>query len=155
MTNNLRICYLCMYLLFMHVCMCSFICFTVITHFLPFLTSSKASRLKSRHEIKTDLITLLLTLLLWLCMIHQCMLLQRQIPVFVICHQNAIIHDLKLWNDFSLMVMSARPDFFNPAPSIIYSLHPASCADLMQDTHQFGNTSQYRTKKLMLCSCVL
>ncbi len=47
--------YACIYL-FMHVCMCSFICFTVITHFLPFLTSSKASRLKSRHEIKTDLI---------------------------------------------------------------------------------------------------
>lgn len=49
--------YSCIYL-FMHACMCSFICFTVVTHFLPFLTSSKASHLKSRHEIKTDLIYL-------------------------------------------------------------------------------------------------
>lgn len=82
--------YACIYL-FMHVCMCSFIYFTVVSHFLPFLTCRKAFRFKSRHEIKTDLITLLLTLLIWLCVIHQCILLHRKRPVFVIFHQSTII----------------------------------------------------------------
>lgn len=56
--------YACIYL-----CMYSFICFIVVTHLLLFLTSSKAFLLKRQ---------LLLTLLIRLWMIQQCLLLQRK-----------------------------------------------------------------------------
>lgn len=129
--------------------MCSFICFTVVTHFLTFLTSSKASRLKSWHEIKTGLIYFTA---------HTAALTVNDSSVHVTPKKNAYLCNLSsewkkitpfslVWKYFSLVVMSARPDLFNPAPSVIYRLHPASCANLMQDTHQFWKMSQYRTKK--------